>query len=375
MTVPFVDLRAHNHSIKGAVDAAIDRVISRSNFIQGEEVGLFEREFADYCGVREAIGVSSGSEALRLSLLACRVGPGDQVITTPFTFIATAEAVSQVGAVPVFVDVDPKTCNLDPQRIEAAITDRTKAILPVHLYGRPANMESIRAIAKAHQLRVIEDAGQAHGAKYEGVRTGGIGDVGCFSFYPSMNLGAFGDAGMIVTNDPEIAEEARLLRDHGRKEKYEHLRLGFNGRLDTLQAAVLRVKLTRLAAWTARRQAIAATYWRLLQDEDIRLFADDDGIESVYHLFVIRTGQRGHLRRSLTASGIETAVHYPIPLHLQPACRHLGYQMGDFPESERAAREVMSLPMFPELTDDQVHQVADAVIEALSPVKVRTGAA
>ena len=374
MTVPFVDLRAHNHSIRGAIDSAVDRVISRSNFIQGEEVGLFEREFADYCGVREAIGVSSGTEAVRLSLLACRVGPGDEVITTPFTFIATAEAVSQVGATPVFVDVDPESCNLDPRGIEAAITDRTKAILPVHLYGRPANMGSICAIAKAHGLRVIEDAGQAHGAKYEGVRTGGMGDVGAFSFYPSMNLGAFGDAGMMVTNDPEKAEEARLLRDHGRKEKYEHLRLGFNGRLDTLQAAVLRVKLTRLDRWTASRQAIAATYRRLLQNEDIRLFADDNGTESVHHLFVIRTGQRGHLRRSLTASGIETGVHYPIALHLQPAYRHLGYQIGDFPESERAAREVLSLPMFPELTDGQVHQVSEAVIEALSPVRTRIGA-
>lgn len=375
MTVPFVDLRAHNRSIKGAIDSAIDRVISRSNFIQGEEVGLFEREFADYCGVREAIGVSSGTEALRLSLLTCRVGPGDEVITTPFTFIATSEAVSQVGATPVFVDVDPESCNLDPQRIEAAITDKTKAILPVHLYGRPADMESICAIAKAYGLKVIEDAAQSLGAQYEGVHVGGLGDVGCFSFYPANNLGAFGDAGMMVTNDPEIAEEARLLRDHGRNARYEHLRFGFNGRLDTIQAAVLRVKLARLAMWTARRQAIAAIYRQLLQDEDIKLFADDNGTESVYHLFVIRTGQRGHLRRSLTASGIETAVHYPIALHLQPACRHLGYQMGDFPESERAAREVMSLPMFPELTDSQVHQVAEAVIEALSPVNVQIGSA
>lgn len=374
MTVPFVDLRAQNNSIMGAIEPAITRVISRSNFIQGEEVGLFEREFADYCGVREAVGVASGTEALRLSLLACRVGPGDEVITTPFTFIATAEAISQVGATPVFVDVDPESCNVDTQGIEAAITSRTKAILPVHLYGRPANMDRIGAIAKAYELMVIEDACQAHGARYAGVRVGGMGDVGCFSFYPSMNLGAFGDAGMMVTNDSGIAEEVRLLRDHGRKEKYEHLRVGFNGRMDTLQAAVLRVKLTRLDRWTARRQAIAATYRRLLQNEDIRLFDDDNGAESVQHLFVIRTGQRGHLRRALTAAGIETAVHYPIALHLQPAYRHLGYQMGDFPESEHAAREVLSLPMFPELTDGQVHQVAEAVIEALSPVRVRIGA-
>lgn len=371
MTIPLVDLKAQYRSIKGSIDEAISRVVSRANFIQGEEVTLFERGFAKFCGAEEAIGVSSGTEALRLALLACGIGPGDEVITTPFTFIATVGAISQVGATPVFVDVEPESCNLDTRKIELAITERTRAIVPVHLYGMPVDMDGVTAIARQYGLKVIEDAAQAHGAKYKGKRAGTMGDVGCFSFYPSKNLGAYGDAGIVVTDDPEIAGEIRLLRDHGRREKYEHLRAGANSRLDTLQAAILGVKLGWLSKWNTRRRAIASAYRRLLQDEDLVLFREDSESEAVYHLFVLRTAQRGHLRRVLKASGIDTGIHYPIPLHLQPAFSHLGYQIGDFPESERAAQEVLSLPMYPELTDSQVNQVAEAIKKATLSLKGR----
>ena len=374
MTIPLVDLKAQNVLIEGAINRAIGRVIAMANFIQGEEVGLFEREFAKFCGAAQAVGVGSGTQALQFALLACGIGPGDEVITTPFTFIATAEAVSHVGATPVLVDVEPDSCNLDPRKIEAAITEKTKAILPVHLYGRPADMDGICAVAARHGLKVIEDAAQAHGARYDGKPVGTMGDASCFSFYPAKNLGAFGDAGIVVTDDPRIANEVRLLRDHGRKDKYEHLSIGFNGRMDTLQAAVLRVKLAWLSEWNARRRYIASTYRRLLQDQNLVLPSEDEGVEPVYHLFVVKTTQRGHLRRVLKASGIDTGIHYPIPLHLQPAYRHLGHQVGDFPESERAALEVLSLPMYPELTDDQLHQVVDGVRTAqlLPTVRVET---
>lgn len=372
MTIPLVDLRAQTDSLRGAIDGAMNRVISRGNFIQGEDVSLFEREFAEFCGAEEAIGVSSGTEALRLALLACGVKPEDEVITTPFTFIATAAAISQVGATPVFVDVEPDTCNMDPRLIEAAVTKKTKAILPVHLYGRPANMDDICAVAQRHGLKVIEDSAQAHAARYRGKRTGSLGIAACFSFYPAKNLGAFGDAGMVVTSDPQIAEEVRLLRDHGRKEKYEHLRVGSNSRLDTLQAAILRVKLPWLEKWTARRQAIAETYRSMLQNEDLTLLAENDEVyQSGYHLFVVQTPQRGQLRRALAALGIETGIHYPIPLHMQPAYRHLGHQLGDFPVSERAAQEVLSLPMYPELPEGHVREVAEAVKQVLRSAKIR----
>jgi len=369
MKIPLVDLRAQYLSIQAEIDDAIHQVLAKTNFIQGEEVVLFEREFAAFCGVREAIGVSSGTEALRLALLICGVGEGDEVITTPFTFIATAEAVSQVGATPVFVDVDHLTCNLDPEQVERAITEKTKAILPVHLYGTMADMDRISDIARQHGLKVIEDAAQAHGALYKGKPAGSIGDVGCFSFYPAKNLGAYGDGGMVVTNNSQLAEQVRLLRDHGRREKYEHLLLGFNSRLDTLQAAILRVKLKRLAEWNARRRAIAARYRDLLGGLDIGLPVDDESGEPVYYMFVVRTDRRDRLAEALHAQGIATGIHYPIPLHLQPAYSHLGHKIGDFPESERAAQDVLSIPMYPELSEEQIRIVAEALASALLPLQ------
>ena len=366
MTIPLVDLKAQYSSIKDEIDAAIQRVLESADFILGEEVSLFEGEFASFCDVNEAVGVSSGTEALHLALLACDVGAGDEVITTTFTFTATAEAISQVGAKPVFVDVDPLSCNLDPKRIEAAITERTRAILPVHLYGRPADMDGILDVARRFGLKVVEDAAQAHGALYKDMRAGTMGDAGCFSFYPGKNLGAYGDGGMVVTNDHLIADRIRLLRDHGRTSKYEHVTQGFNGRLDTLQAAVLRVKLCRLEMWNARRRDMASLYRELLREHDVAPLPEEEQVEPVYHLFVIRTADREHLLQALNRSGIGAGIHYPIPLHLQPAYRHLEYRVGDFPEAERAAREVLSLPLYPELTQDQALEVARAIVASLS---------
>lgn len=369
MTIRLVDLRAQYLSFKGEIDAAIDGVLARASFVRGDEVALFERAFATFCGVKEAVGVASGSDALRLALIVCEVGPGDEVVTTPLTFVATAEAIFQAGAKPVFADIDSDTLNLDPVQVRRVITEKTKAILPVHLYGNPVDMDGLLEIAARHGLRVIEDAAQAHGARYKDQRVGTMGDAGCFSFYPTYNLGAFGDAGMVVTNNSRVAERIRLLRDHGRQGKYEHLRVGFNSRMDALQAAVLQVKLTRLDGWNARRRAIASGYRKLLSDSGLGLPSEDPWVEPVYHRFVVRTPRRGHTRRLLTSANIETGMHFPIPVHLQPAFRQLGYQLGDFPVSERAAQEVLSLPMYPELTDGQVHEVARSLRQAL-PVSV-----
>lgn len=375
MVVPLVDLKAQYRAIKEEIDEAVLCVLARTDFIQGEDVPFFEKEFAAFCNTKEAVGVSSGTEALRLALLSYGIGPGDEVITTPFTFIATAEAISQVGARPVFVDIDPRSFNLDPAKLEAAITGRTKAVIPVHLYGRPADMAPIMSIASAYNLKVIEDAAQAHGATYRGEPVGTIGDVGTFSFYPGKNLGAYGDAGIVVTNDPDVAESIRMLRDHGQRQRYEHLYLGYNARLDTIQAAVLRVKLRHLPAWNNRRKAIAAMYQELLQECGLEFPSEDESVEPVYHLFVVRTPYREHLQGALSAAGIATGVHYPIPLHMQPAYRHLRYRPGSFPESERAAREVLSLPMYPELSDEQVFMIAQTLREVLSACKAGVVAA
>ena len=374
MTIPLVDLKAQYLTIKDDIDEAIQTVLDNTDFIQGEAVRLFEAEFAEFCGAREAIGVANGTEALHLALLACGVGQGDEVITTPFTFIATSEAVSQVGATPIFVDIDPDTYNLDPTKIEAAITDRTKAILPVHLYGRPADMDGIMDIARRHNLKVIEDAAQAHGATYKGRTIGSIGDAACFSFYPGKNLGAYGDAGAVTTNDPEIAANLRLIRDHGRRDKYEHLVLGVNGRLDTLQAAILRVKLRRLRDWTTRRQEIAATYRNLLAGLPVSLPLTRADVKSVYHVFAIRTNQRELLQAATKASGIASGVHYPIPVHLQPAYGFLGHKEGDFPTSELASQQVFSLPIYPEMTDAQIAEVADVLRAALTAESMKLSA-
>lgn len=367
MTIPLVDLKAQYLSLKGEIDAAIGRVLARATFIHGEEVALFEREFAEFCQIKEAVGVSSGTDALCLALKACDIGPGDEVITTPLTFVATVEAICQVGASPILVDVDPNSCNLDPTKIEWAITERTKAIVPVHLYGNPAEMDTICHTARVFGIKVIEDAAQAHGAKYKGQPVGTLGDAGCFSFYPSTNLGAFGDAGMVVTGDSRIAERVRLLRDHGRNDnRSEHLCVGFNSRMDTLQAAILRVKIRMLDRWNARRRDIASLYRRLLRGSGVILPSEDASGEPSYHSFVIRTSQRGHLRRALASAGIETGVHFPVPVHLQPAYRHLGRPLGALPVSELAAQEVLSLPMYAELTDQQVYEVSRTVKQVLS---------
>ena len=361
MKIPLVDLKAQYLSIKKEIDEAMQRVIDNTAFIMGEEVKCFEEGFARYCDVKYAVGTSSGTTALHLALIACGVGTGDEVITTPGTFIATAEAISQCGARVVFVDIDEKNYNLNPEKIEAVITPRTKAIVPVHLYGQPADLAPIISIAKEHNLKVIEDAAQAHGAEYRGQRVGGMGDVGCFSFYPGKNLGAFGDAGMIVTNNDEIAKKAGMLRNHGRSAKYEHLVEGYNYRIDALQAAILGAKLKRLDEWTDKRRRNANLYNELVQDLDVIVPKEMDYAKHVYHLYVIRTAKRDELRDLLESNGISTGIHYPIPLHLQKAYEYLGHQVGDFPSAERCADEVLSLPMYPELTEEQIEYITKAI--------------
>jgi len=363
MTIPLVDLKAQYLSIKDEMDAAIHRVVDSTSFIMGPDVRAFEEEFARFCGVQHAVGVDSGTAALHLAFLACDIGPGDEVITTPHTFIATIGMLGRVGARPVFVDIDPRTYNMDPARIEAAITERTKAILPVHLYGQPAEMDPILEIADRHGLKVIEDAAQAHGAEYKGRRAGSMGHVAVFSFYPGKNLGAYGDAGALVTDDGETAEKVRLWRNHGRRDKYEHLLQGFNYRIDTLQAAILQVKLAHLEEWNEARRRHVAIYRELLSDLDLVLPYEPEHVRAVYHLFVIRLPERDALREHLKARGISTGIHYPIPLHLQPAYRHLGHKEGDFPITEECARQVLSLPLYPELAQAQIEEVARSVKE------------
>jgi len=365
VTIPLVDLKAQYLSIQDEIDGAIQRVVDSTSFIMGPDVRAFEDEFARFCVVRYAVGVDSGTAALHLAFLTCDIGLGDEVITTPHTFIATIGMLGRVGARPVFVDIDPRTYNMDPAKIEAAITERTKAVMPVHLYGQPAEMDLILEIADKHGLKVIEDAAQAHGAEYKGRRAGSMGHVAIFSFYPGKNLGAYGDAGAVVTDDGEIAEKVRLLRNHGRRDKYEHLLQGFNYRIDTLQAAILRAKLAHLEEWNEARRRRAAAYRGLLGDLDLVLPYEPEHVRAVYHLFVVRLQERDALAKYLRERGISTGIHYPIPLHLQPACRHLGYKEGDFPITEECARQVLSLPMYPELTQAQIQEVVRAIKEFL----------
>ncbi|KQW37666.1 DegT/DnrJ/EryC1/StrS aminotransferase family protein [Rhizobacter sp. Root404] len=360
--IPFVDLRTQYHSIKQEVDAAILGVLESCQFTLGSEVAAFEQEFAAYCGAAEGIGVNTGTSALHLALLAAGIGAGDEVITVPFTFIATASAIDYTGARPVFVDIDPRTYTMDPNAIEAAITPRTKAIVPVHLYGQAADMDPILEIARRHGLVVIEDACQAHGADYKGRRVGSLGDLGCFSFYPGKNLGAYGEGGMVVTDRPDYARTIRMLRDWGAEKKYHHVLKGYNFRLEGMAGAVLRVKLRHLEAWTEARRAAAARYDALLGAAGIATPAASSVNRHVYHLYVIRTDRRQALQEGLAACGIQTGIHYPTPVHLLPAFAELGHRVGDFPHAERAANEVLSLPMFPELTAAQTAEVAQAVI-------------
>jgi dTDP-4-amino-4,6-dideoxygalactose transaminase len=359
--IPFVDLKAQYTGIKDEVDAAIRGILETSQFTLGQEVAAFEEEFAAYCQARYGIGVNTGTSALHLALLAAGIGPGDEVITVPFTFVATVAAIHYTGARPVFVDIDPCTFTMDAQGIEAAITGRTRAIIPVHLYGQPADMEPILEIARRRGLVVIEDAAQAHGAEYKGRRVGSLGDMGCFSFYPGKNLGAYGEGGMVVTDNPDYTRTIRMLRDWGAEQKYQHVLKGYNYRLEGLQGAVLRVKLRHLEAWTEARRAAAAHYDELFAGSGVATPEAKAYARHVYHIYAIRTLRRGAWQQALSAKGIQTGIHYPIPVHLLPAYADLGYARGDFPHAEQAAEEVLSLPMFPELTRAQCEEVCGAV--------------
>jgi len=361
--IPFLDLKAQYASIKQEVDAAVHGVLDRCQFVLGEEVAAFESEFATFVEASHGIGVNSGTSALHLALLAAGIGPGDEVITVPFTFVATVAAIHYAGAKTVFVDIRPDTFTMDPDAIDAAVTPRTKAIVPVHLYGQPADMEAIGRIARKHGLVLIEDAAQAHGAEVHGRRVGAQGDIGCFSFYPGKNLGAIGEGGMVVTNDAQLARSVRMLRDWGGEKKYEHVLKGYNYRLETVQAAVLRVKLRHLEGWTEARRWAARRYDDLLANTGIRTPREAEGTRHVYHIYAIRTGSREQLQAGLGAAGVQTGIHYPTPVHLLPAYADLGYTRGQFPHSERAAAEVLSLPMYPELTADMQKEVAAALIE------------
>jgi dTDP-4-amino-4,6-dideoxygalactose transaminase len=359
--IPFLDLHAQYASIKDEVQQAINGVLESGQFILGSEVAAFESEFAAYSGAAHGIGVNSGTSALHAALLAAGIGAGDEVITVPFTFVATVAAICYTGARPVFVDIDPASFTMDVNQIEAAITSRTKAILPVHLYGQPADMDPILAIARKHGLLVIEDAAQAHGAEYKGRRVGSMGDLACFSFYPGKNLGAYGEGGMVVTSNQHYADALRVIRDGGSEKKYYHVRVGYNYRLEGMQGAILRVKLRHLTDWTERRRSRAAEYAARLHGGSVTAPAEPPFAKHVYHIYAVRTGERAELQRTLQANGIASGIHYPIPVHLQQGYRHLGYAVGQFPHSEQAANEVLSLPMFPELTNSQIEMVAAAV--------------
>lgn len=359
--IPFVDLKAQYASIKHEVNAAIQGVLESSQFTLGSEVEAFEQEFAAYCETTHGVGVNTGTSALHLALLAAGVGPGDEVITVPFTFVATVAAIHYTGARTVFVDIDPHSFTMDVTAIEAAITPKTKAILPVHLYGQPADMDPILEIAKKRSLVVIEDAAQAHGAEYKGRRTGSIGDMGCFSFYPGKNLGAYGEGGMVTTNNPDHVRTIRMLRDWGAERKYEHVLKGYNYRLEGIQGAVLRVKLRHLEVWTEARRSAAACYDRLLAGSGVRTPEAMPYARHVYHIYAIRSQRRQAWQQALQAQGIQTGIHYPIPVHLLPAYADLGYTRGQFPHAEKAAAEVLSVPMFPELSSTQCETVSDAI--------------
>ncbi len=363
-SIPLLDLQSETREVREEIDAAIRGVLDNNHFILGPPVAAFEEEFAAYCQVPHAIGVNSGTSALHLALLASGIGPGDEVVTVPYTFYATVAAIGYAGATPVFVDIDPRTYNLDPAQLESAITPRTRAILPVHLYGQPADMDAILAIARRHNLVVIEDAAQAHAAEYRGRRAGSLADIGCFSFYPTKNLGAAGEGGMVTTSNPEFARTIRMLRDWGQERKYHPVLKGFNYRLEGMQAAILRVKLKHLDRWTESRRSAAALYDSLLDHPSIvRPFVTPQ-LRHVYHLYTVAVAHRDRVQQSLQADGIATAVHYPMPIHLLPAYADARYRAGDFPHAEAAARSVLSLPMNPWITPEQIHRVAACLRQA-----------
>lgn len=358
ITVPFLDLQAQYSTIRDDIHAALDAVLDSSAYVGGPFVEQFEEAFADFCDVDQVVAVGNGTDALWAALLALGVGPGDEVITTPNTFIATAEAISYCGARPVFIDVDPQTYNLNPARLEAAISSRTRAVIPVHLYGQMADMDPIMEIARRRGLYVVEDAAQAHGAEYRGRCAGSIGDIGCFSFYPGKNLGAYGEAGAAVTNNPDLARRMRRFRDHGQDRKYHHTSVGFNARMDGFQGAVLSTKLPHLSGWTGARRALATLYTDVLDDmPGVTVPFEAPYGTPVYHIYAILVPRRDEVLAALAQRGVHCAIHYPCPLHLQGAYRSLGYEVGDFPVAERLARETLSLPMYAELTPAQHERV------------------
>jgi dTDP-4-amino-4,6-dideoxygalactose transaminase len=361
MKVPYFDLHAQIRALRPELDAAIARTLDQCSFCLGPDVAAFERDFAAFCGMPHAIGFNSGTSALHVALRLLDVGPGDEIITTPFTFVATSWAISYTGAKPVYVDIDDATCNLDPAKVERAITPRTKAIMPVHLYGQSCDLAPLAEIAKARGLALVEDAAQAHGAIYRGRPVGSYGIAAGFSFYPGKNLGACGEAGALVVADPGRAERAKALREHGAKQRYYHDEIGYNYRMEGIQGAVLGVKLRHLAAWTAARRRIARKYAELLRGTPLKLQSELPGCEGVWHLFVVRHPRRDELKAFLEQQGIGAALHYPVPLHLQKCYAGLGYQAGDLPVAEAAARECLSLPIYPELTDAQVEYVAQQI--------------
>jgi dTDP-4-amino-4,6-dideoxygalactose transaminase len=359
--IPYADLKAQYQSIKSEIDEAITRTLESSQFILGAEVAAFEAEFAAFQGAQHGIGVNSGTSALHLALLAAGVGAGDEVITTPFTFVATAAAILYTGARPVYVDIEPDTYNLNPARIAAAITSRTKAIVPVHLFGHPADMDPIMDLARHHRLVVIEDAAQAHAAEYKGRRVGGIGDLSCFSFYPGKNLGGYGEGGCVLTNNAELARTVRLLRNWGEERRYHHVLRGYNYRMEGLQGAILRVKLRHLEAWTEARRSLASAYATALAGCGVKIPRELPWARHVYHVHAIESPFRDDIHRALGEQQIQTAIHYPFPVHLMDAYRDPAFPVGSFPEAERVASHVLSLPIYPELSTEGVEQVATAV--------------
>ena len=359
--VPFVDLKAQYHSIKPEIDAAVLDLLESTQFVLGKQVAAFEELFASYCSTEHAMGTSSGTSALHLALLAAGVGPGDEVITTPHTFIASVSAIDYCGATPVFVDIDPQSFTIDPTLVEAAITDRTKALLPVHLYGQMADMDPLVDVATRHSVTIIEDAAQAHGAEYKGRRAGSIGAAGCFSFYPGKNLGAYGEGGAVTTDDAEIRRLVAMLRDWGAEEKYHHDLKGFNYRLEGMQGAVLKVKMDHIERWTEARRTAAGRYDAGLADVDVAVPTQLTDRRHVYHVYAIRTDDRAGLMSYMSEHDVASGIHYPIPVHLQKAFSELGHGRGDFPLAESAADEVVSLPMFPEIRPDQQDRVIEVV--------------
>jgi dTDP-4-amino-4,6-dideoxygalactose transaminase len=362
--IPLVGLFDQYQNIKSEIDTAIQNIINSSAFVGGEAVRSFEKDFAAYCEAKACVGVGNGTDALYLTLRALGVGPGDEVITVAHTFIATSEAIAMTGALPVFIDVLDDTMLMDPSKIEAAITPRTKAIIPVHLYGQSCDMDAIMEIARKHGLKVVEDAAQAHGGRWRGQRVGSIGDAATFSFYPGKNLGAFGDAGAVVSQDEDLMEHVRMLANHGRLEKYTHKMEGVNSRLDGMQAAILSVKLRHLDEWNSKRRAHADFYLDSLSHDEFRPQAVNPNAEPVWHLFVVRVAEREALQKKLKDEGVATGIHYPVPLHLQPAYQHRQIPLGSLPVTEAAANQVVSLPMYAELTGSQLELIVNAMTMA-----------